>query len=276
MTYFRILFPRLSKQLFFDCMTKKKGIIQRINDIQLLILGSSHAKWGFDSNMVQNSFNLGTDNQDLYSSYTLLKSYAPKMKNLKSVILFYSLFSPGFELAKTRSYRDICLHHYIFDIPYTSNCIKKYKRAYKHRLKKFEDSMINYKKFSGYIPTNTIEEQNETHVRDRVNRHVRENQRKPSQHIYLDKILKLCRDYGVKLTIVIAPLRKDFIDILLSENYSIDGLFKDVHHWAQQNEIPIKNYIGSLQFGNLNFKDCDHLNASGASILTALIMEQLF
>ena len=111
---FRALFPRISRSLFFDCMVKKKGLEYRINDIDLLVLGSSHAKCAFDSSIVPNSFNLGTDNQDLYTAYHLLKSYIPKMKALKNVVLFYSLFSPGFELAKTKSYRDICLHHYVF------------------------------------------------------------------------------------------------------------------------------------------------------------------
>ena len=88
MSYFRILFPRLGKQLFFDFMTKKKGLSQRTNEINLLVLGSSHAKVGFNTCMVRNSFNLGTDNQDLYTSYKLLKSYIPNMENLKTVVLF--------------------------------------------------------------------------------------------------------------------------------------------------------------------------------------------
>ena len=243
MSYFRILFPRLGKQLFFDFMTKKKGLFQRINEINLLVLGSSHAKVGFNTCMVRNSFNLGTDNQDLYTSYKLLKSYIPNMENLKTVVLFYSLFSSGFDLAKTKSYRDICLHHYIFDIPYTSNCVKRYKNAYKHRLRKFDDSMINYKTFSGYTPIDTVAQQNETMVKNRVAHHLRENQRTPSQHKYLDQILRLCKDRNVSLSLVVAPLRKDFIDVLRSENYSIDDLFKDVYLWSKKNKISIKNYL---------------------------------
>lgn len=272
---FRKFFPRLSKQLFFDFMVKKKGLIQRINDINLLVLGSSHAKCGFNCNLIQNSFNLGTDNQDLYTSYVLLKSYISNMKNLRTVVLFYSLFSSGLELGKTTCDKDICLHHYIFDVPYSSACIPKYKGAYKHRLKKFNDSMINYENFSGYIPSDVIEEQNVDAVYDRVYHHMRENKRKPSQNTYLDQIYKLCEDCNVQLKIVIAPLRKDFIDILRFQNYSIDDLFKDVYLWAQKRKILIKNYLASSDFENSDFKDCDHLNASGASKLTALIIQQL-
>ena len=256
-------------------MIKKKALECHLDKINILVLGSSHAKLGFDTRLVSNSFNLGTDNQDLYTSFTLLKNYLPKMLNLKTVVLFYSLFSPGFELNKTRSYRDICLHHYIFDIAYTSKCIPRFRRAYKHRLKKFNDSCIDYKNFFGFLPFDKIEDQSDDVVKNRVAHHLRENGRKPSQHMYLDNMLKLCNDNHIKLKIVIAPVREDFIEVLSREGHSIVDLFKDINDWSSKNNVVIKNYF-DLDFPISDFKDCDHLNASGALNLTSMLKKELF
>ena len=272
--WFRFYFPKMGKNLFFDCMVKKKALEYHRDEINILVLGSSHAKLGFDTRVISNSFNLGTDDQDLYTSFILLQNYFSKMPNLKTIILFYSLFSPGFELGKTQSYRDICLHHYIFNVPYTSKCIPRFRRAYRHRLKKFNDDCIDYKNFFGFLPVDKIDDQSSAAVKYRVAHHLRENKRKLSQHVYLDKILELCENNHIELKIVIAPVRKDFIEELSKGGYSPIDLFRDVEMWSSKNKIRVKNYFNA-DFLNSDFKDCDHLNASGALKLTNLLKKEL-
>ncbi len=96
----------------FDTIYKKHlSLENNINKIQTLVLGSSHGHYAFLPKE-ETEFNLSIRSQDLYYSYKLYQKYASKLSNLKNIILFYSVFSPGFEIEKT-SNRFLCIP-YIF------------------------------------------------------------------------------------------------------------------------------------------------------------------
>lgn len=71
----------------------------KINTVETLVLGSSHARVSFIED--EKSINMGIDAQDLYYSYKLLEKYIHTIPNLKNIILYYGIFSPGHELDKS-------------------------------------------------------------------------------------------------------------------------------------------------------------------------------
>ena len=77
------------------------------NEMETLVLGSSHANYNFLA--TEKEFNLGLNSQDLYNSYKLYESYSKSTK-LKNIIIFYSVFSEGFILDKTNS-KDLALFY---------------------------------------------------------------------------------------------------------------------------------------------------------------------
>ena len=127
---------RLSPFVFQEAYCKKQGLEANAEKIQILGLGSSFCARSFNTDLVPDAFNFGTTDQDLYTTHFLFKKYLPLMKNLKKVIFFYGVFSPGHELAKTHSEKTVAIHHYVFGTPYPVDYLEKYKKAYLHRLKK--------------------------------------------------------------------------------------------------------------------------------------------
>ena len=78
---------------------KFKSLENKLSGIKNLILGSSHGVYGFLPN--NNEFNLCFPSQDLYYALKLYEKYRFKCHNLRTIYLFYSVFSPGFELAES-------------------------------------------------------------------------------------------------------------------------------------------------------------------------------
>ena len=101
-------------------LKKKIGIEQNLSAIDTLVLGSSHGQYSYVPQ--ENEYNLCLPSQDLYYSYSLYKKYSRRLKNLQTVVLFYSVFSQGFELIKSRENFRCYGYEQIFGIkPYHRN-----------------------------------------------------------------------------------------------------------------------------------------------------------
>ena len=274
-TILKAYFPKphkLSKHLFNAAYLKKKGIENNKNDIKILALGSSHCEHGFDANLIDNSFNLGIIDQDLYSAHQIFNKYIDQLPNLKHVILFYSIHSQGHELVKTRAKKYAALMHYIFEIPYEdAEWLKKWKKAARHRLKTFDDANFDYKNFFGYVP----EEKNPNIIPPtaefRCSNHLRENRRPIRQNHHVFEMAEVCQKKGIQFSIIIPPYRSDYQKELEKYHFSDEELFYELFHWAKKNNIPILNELHSKDYQWDNFYDSDHLDDSGAKILTKKI-----
>ena len=79
---------RLSPFVFQESYYKKKWLEDNAAKIQILGLGSSFCARSFNTELVPLSFNLGTTDQDLYTTHFLVDKYLPLMKNLKKLSFF--------------------------------------------------------------------------------------------------------------------------------------------------------------------------------------------
>ena len=264
---------RLSRHLFDESLMKKKGIETNAQRIEILALGSSHCEHGFNADLIDNSFNLGIVDQDLYSTHKIFDKYIDQLPNLKQVVVFYSIHSQGHELCKTTFQKCTALMHYIFDVPYDVDWMGKWERAARHRFKTFNDAGFDYKNFSGYI----IEEGNpdiSSSLADwRCAHHLRENRRPIKQNYHLFSMAETCRKKGIQFSIVIPPMRSDYLKELEKYHFADEELFYEVFHWAKQNNIPILNELHCTDYDWDDFFDCDHLNDNGARKLTKKIAD---
>ncbi|MBP5344534.1 MAG: DUF1574 family protein [Alphaproteobacteria bacterium] len=265
--YYKSKRIRLSPYVFNEAFAKKQAIEAQAHTIEVLGLGSSFCARNFNTDMVPNAVNLGTTDQDLYTTDWLFQKYLPTLLNLKKVVFFYGVFSPGHELEKTRSEKTVAIHHYVFGVPYNVDYLPKYKKAYLHRLKKAKRTSLPA---SGYIPTPQDFNPHPMDLEFRVNSHLKNNRRGTNQTRHLGNICKLCKQKGIALYVVIAPVHKDYIRALKS--IKDKTLFKELFALTQKNHIPVLNKLRDKSFKENEFYDCDHLNKQGALHLTQSIL----
>lgn len=79
---------------------KYKNYIKNHKEINTLILGSSHAEYGYRPTR-NNEINLAFPSGDLYYSYRLFQNVNKNSPNLRNIILFFSPFSSGFYIQRS-------------------------------------------------------------------------------------------------------------------------------------------------------------------------------
>lgn len=257
-------------EIFLSYTYKKKlGFKNNLENIEILALGSSHADYALLTESNKNIFNLGLTSLDMYSSYKLYEKYSPRMKNLKNIIFFYSVFTPGFSLIKTEEKYRLVAYKYFFGIQYQENEIinQKVEKTIINKCKKIKEIKIDkdyrgYSKKDAFFFGMTAEE--------RANTHLRENRRQPNQLKWLEKFIYMAREDNRNLYIVISPAQKSYIECLPSKF----KLFNEIYNIKNDNVIIIDFYDSPL-FSDFDFGDFDHLNENGAKKLTAEILKRI-
>lgn len=263
---------KIGKNLFAESLLKRKGLENQCHQIEFLALGSSHCARGFDADLIQNAYNLGNSNQDLYTSYQLLKKYLPMLKNLKHVVLFYAVFSPGHELAKTMAAKQVAINHYVFDIPYDVTYLPAWKKAARKRYKKFDDSTIDYKNFFGFSPG---DDPNTTPLEERCAKHIRENQRPSHQTKYVKLMADLCQKNHIRFSVIICPCRPDYMQFILKNIPDPFAELKNLLKEQPYRKIQFLDWNTWQNFCNTDFSDADHVNSLGAKKLTQQLAQKL-
>lgn len=242
------------------------------DDIDTIILGSSHAQLGYRAKA--NEFNLGLSFQDLYYSYELYKKFCnPK---LKKVILFYSVFSPGNQTIKTKFSKTCITHKIITSIDYQDKKVAKNKKLYNLEAD-YNCQFEKYKKkfhFDSNYRGNEIKYTTSFKspvAQERANAHYKNNIRHNNQTDYVKKMLELANKNGINFLVVLSPATKAYRDCLPPSH----ELFAELFMLAKTNNINIINMYDTEIFKNSDFIDWDHLNLKGATKLTAEIKKHV-
>ena len=262
---FRKKRKRLSPWVFEEAYSKKQALESHADTVQILALGSSFCARSFNTDLVPNAINLGTTDQDLYTTDFLFEKYVSSLPKLKKVLFFYGIFSPGHELEKTRSEKTVAIHHYVFGVPYKVDYLSSYYKAYLHRLKKYKKPAST----SGYIPTKRDFDRHPLDPVMRVGLHMKNNDRGTNQTRHLEHIYKLCHKRGIKLYVIIAPVRHDYTAAL--SGHTDDELFHELFAFTKKSKVPVLNVMHDKSFKDDEFFDSDHLNRKGAIHMTEII-----
>ena len=75
---------------------KSYAFHQKIHYVETLALRDSHADYGFYPTTFPKSFNLGLTSGDLYTAFQIYRIHQKDLVNLKGIILYFGVFSPGF------------------------------------------------------------------------------------------------------------------------------------------------------------------------------------
>lgn len=256
-------------------LKKKIGFERCITKIDTLILGSSHGQYAYVPK--NGEYNLCLPSQDLYYSYALYKKYAGKLKNLKKIILFYSVFSCGYELIKGKE--DFRCFHYeqIFGIKpnhraYIGNLHAKYNRFLSYIQEKAQMLRVA-KNYCGQNPDTkgkNVWRIGKIAPQERAKGALKHNRRGYTQDKYIEKLVCLAQKHNVKVDVVLSPTHTEYKRCLPSEEQLFAHLFALLKLYPS---VQLIDFYSRNDFTDDEWWDYDHLNPSGAKKFTQLFEE---
>lgn len=262
---------------------KAQWMEKNADRVETLILGTSHAFYGINpSYLGPNAFSLAASAQSLQYDEFLFFKYAPKCKNLKTVILpisYFTLFSRDMEDG-SEWWRVINYKVYM-DCPYHSS-FSKYNffisnsEPFRAKLTKIIkgntiiecDSLgFGYPIYRKSTPT-----LDDASVATWVKRHTAKDfscVEKNKQHIL--RIADYCQSNHVRLVIVTTPTWKTYYERLNHSQLKVMSEFIEL--LISKYDITYLNYIQDKRFIATDFTDCNHMSCDGANKLSILISE---
>ena len=260
---------------------KAEWMEKNADRVETLILGTSHAFYGINpSYLGPNAFSLAASAQSLQYDEFLFFKYAPKCKNLKTVILpisYFTLFSGDMEDG-SEWWRAINYKMYM-DCPYHSS-FSKYNlfisnsEPFRAKLTKIVkgntiiecDSLgFGYPIYRKIAPT-----LDDASVATWVKHHTAKDfshVQKNKNHVL--KIANFCRSKNIHLVIVTTPTWKTYNERLNHSQLAVMSEF--IKQLISKFGITYLNYMQDNRFVATDFTDCNHMSCDGAQKLSSLI-----
>lgn len=266
-------------------LAAKRVMLEQAKDtLETMVLGSSHGDYAFDPAYVPNSFNLCYRSLDLKHCYALYQRTIDLCPNLKNIVVFYSVFSPGSVLERSPNEGDIGpLFSALFelDVEYQSDHLSHLAQALTRQLQEgmaatLIEEAVKLDGHAGFLP-NYKGAVAASEFQTRLLSHIKLNYESGADY-YLLKILALANRLGHGVTIVIPPVTSLYRNtlntrssVLFRELIEVVGLFP----WT----VPIKmiNAYDDEAYEDSFFVDSDHLDArgEGARRLSRAIAEKV-
>ena len=251
------------KRFYFKA--KKAAVLAP--QIDTVVVGSSHAFYGFYE--TPNDVNFGAASQDLYYSYQLAMKSLLMFPNLKRVVLFYSDFSDGNEEERSKTIEETVKYMQYFGIPpknpvfYADKRIGLYPKfaPYEVKTPDFNDPYP----FPSSLPIASAAEE----IKERVEKHLKDAFHGSNQTAFVERIIRSVLAEGLDLTIVVAPVRADYLSFMPADTKPFEKLENLLKKY--DGKVRYLNCLSDSDFTDADFTDCDHLNRDGAQKLTAKI-----
>ncbi len=230
-----------------------------------LILGSSHGHYGFLPG--KGEFNLAHTSQDLYYSCQLYSKFQD-LANLRTIYLFFSVFSAGYVLERSSDREYALFYKYFYGIPFRCHIGHGYPLARKNIadalpgcdsriLKTYRGAASHLKFYCAHMD-----------AKRRAEEHWRLGQRKYSLLNYVRKMTEIATRRGHWLYVVVPPARHDYVMHLPSS----ERILQPLSELAAGNPVArLLNFLNDSDFIDSDFGDMDHLNLQGARRLTEKI-----
>ena len=256
---------------------KKNYFINHLDQIKILILGSSHTADGLHTRELKNStFNLSNYAQPLSIDFYLYKKYINKMSKIDTLILdvsphrfFNDLYNSEFNksiysIAYNINYKcnKVSLTNYSYicsNFDYFSNIFRNYidPSKYKEVIDKyggiyynFEDKFLKHKYNLKLL--DTIYHGNADFYNNYFELNIK----------FMHNIINICKKNDVKLILISTPLYYTYFNKIPQIKYS--KVNKYLEKLKIEYNIPYYNYIDDKRFNVYDFKDEHHLNNKGA------------
>jgi hypothetical protein len=265
---------------------KRYHLERRIAHVEVLITGSSHSFYAIKPrDLNQSAFSLAYISQDLFYDTRLLLKYAPRAPNLKLAIIPISYFSMENKLEGTIESWRCPFYHRFFGLPVAVPLdIKNYSLialygASETRsliLRRFRSPNTGSIDDDGGPQEGFLKSENpDLSSESALARHhaamrpalVQENVR------YLNEAIDVLKSRSVAVVFITTPVYKSYYSHLNPAAYR--RMQDAIRSMSEQSGIQYHNYMDDLRFGESDFFDCDHLNASGMAKFTQILKNEV-
>ncbi len=270
------------RQIPNDYEFKKSQINLEKETIETLILGSSHSMYGINPEYFKEStYNLGHVSQTIDLDYILLKKYIKISPKLKTVVIRLSYTTLHEQLGTSpEAWRQKDYNLY-YDLNVSSklkhkseilsvklkNNINRLKDYYLDNIKAISVEKSGWAFFEKEHASGAIDGLGFAAAKKHT---AKDNELVKANIEFLEKIVKLCNEEGVKLILVTLPAHKSY-----RENLNKSQL-ETVISTGEKMKNKYNNciYLNLLQgdnFTKVDFYDAVHLNRNGAKKLSLFL-----
>lgn len=281
-----ILLEVLLRQIPNAYRVKSDYIELNADSIETLILGNSHTYYGVNPDYLSsNALNFANVSQTIDIDYKIIEDYAPKMPNLRFVIIRLSydtlyeqlgLINENWRVKEYNIYTSMRLDYKIkhqFEI--TSVKLKtNINRIIEYY---FDDDYVvnNSKRGWGIAPQFRKPHDIDLNGAKSAKRHTISDKYLYNENVdYLNKIIKYCANRDIKVLLLTPPAYKSYFQNLEKEQLESTinvGQAMD----AKYNNCNYYNLLNSHKFTRIDFFDSDHLNPKGAEKFTKFINNEI-
>lgn len=283
-----ILLEIVLRQIPNDYSYKKNYLDTHADEIETLILGSSHSYYGIDPvYFSDNTFNAAHVSQSLTYDYEILKRYDEKLVSLKTVVIPISYFTLWSKLSNgTESWR---IKNYIiyYGITNEEDSLKFHFEISSNslitnivRLKSYLQGINNItcsKQGWGTSYSSKNAQNLEKTGKTASIRHTRnsiysfENKKLFADNgLFLDSIINICHKHNAKVLLFTPPAYKTYREHLNEKQ--LNAMIKTANKVANSySNCTYTNLMTDSTFISADYYDADHLSEIGAKKLSILI-----
>lgn len=220
-----------------------------------VMFGSSHGEVALGRENLEKIFNLCSESQDLESSVALYRHLVNTERSINEVFLWFSIFSPGFNMNDTREKaRKLSIYDFIK--------INKRLRNYKgYKLINVILYHVNSRHRDGHIRINTGSVISDELTARRAKTHI-EMYKKHTQWDQLAEFIGIAERYNHKVTIILSPARSDYKKYCNKISFDKKYLLENIPYKLRY-KINILDLFNNSSILDCEFSDCDHLKNFG-------------
>lgn len=275
-----------------DYLYKKEYLDKNSNEIETLILGSSHTYRGLNpEHFSSKTFNAGYISQSLNYDYNILKKYKNDFENLKTIILpisYFSLYSKlenGSESWRVKNY----VIYYDIKIPtsiynhteiFSNNASVNWKRLYDYYYLNENNQTCSElgwgKRENKKTPQNLTKtgfEASNRHTIDDIYSHKNQIVFNENTTI-LNNIIAWSKERNIRIYLVTLPAYETYRQN--TNETQLKTTLKTINKIVlNYDNVSYLNLFDDPTFKESDYYDADHLSASGAEKLSKLINKKI-
>jgi len=260
---------------------KRAMLQQDRHRLTRIALGSSHGDFAFDPTYCPGAFNLCSRSQDFRHSLALYQHAVSQVANLDTVIVFYSVFSPGNVLEQSPSEKTLApLMNEVFQLglSYEDPLLVQIATQLQGKLESFGSP---HGGVAGFLPDQQKAFMPASYgAAQRVADHMRLNAREDGNQ-YLAKLLLMAAELKHRVIVVIPPMHSDY---RMHAGADSAFLFRGACELQQlmgalypDFVMDILDLYADAEFLPTHFGDFDHLipQGEGAMLLSSKVAQAL-
>ena len=263
--------------------SKRDGLVQNANDVQILILGHSHAANGINPlDFSLTAHNLAFGSQTIYFDRKLLEKYLPILPQLKYVIIsfdyttlyrennydrnFFYKYYYDIDYKEQKFFKEYILQSVFVYSPYTTLQIMISNLKNRGELNLIKGWDGSYPNSDYHLITSPLILQERIH---NLNKDILDGENKEYILNDLEFMIDTLNSLDVKTILINFPIYKE-----LREKFDKEVVKKNqeaAYYLIQKYDVIYLDYLDSDEFTIDDYYDSDHLNRYGAAKLTAKV-----